>query len=468
VSASTPSPKSRQRGVKQVPATKPARPNPPPNEEGKKAPDGLPVFAFAAGLFFFVTIVKFSCPMVMDRIIETPADLSSFVYELWPPHWGAWLSLPVALTGLWALQGGRANTRWVVFLPLIWFGWELISASRTINRELTELTMTHFAVCVGLFYLGLFARKGMDNPWPIWAGMGLALCWAMRTGMQQHFGGLEATRKMVQESPGLFGVTPQMLADPAYLKRIASDRIFGTFAGYPNGLAGGVILFLPLTLAFLWRLTPKVRDPIRIAFVLILGGCGLACLYWSGSKAGWLVALVVGLVALGHSALPVGWRRALIAGILVIGLVGFGVKYSAYFKKEQNSVGARFAYWRAALIVTDHHPVLGTGPGTFRIPYSELRRPTDEPTKLCHNDYLEQASDSGLPGFISYLLMILAVLFELYRYRKKETGPNWLDFSVFLGVLGVCMHSWVEYHLYVPAIAWPMFFMMGWLMWHQD
>jgi hypothetical protein len=433
----------------------------PPKEERTET---LPIFAFLLGLFFFITIVKFSSPMVMDRVIDVPRDADSIIYELWPPHWGAWLFLPVALTGLWAVQLEGAKVRWFVFLPLIWFGWQLIAATHTVSLELTKLTIMHFAICLGLFYFGFLARKGMSNPWPIWAGMGLALAWAMRAGLQQHFGGLEATRRMLKENPELMGVTPQMLADPAYLKRIASDRIFGTFAGYPNGLAGGIILILPLALAFMWQLTPKVRDQIRILFLLILGGCGLACLYWSGSKAGWLVGLLVGLVALGHSALPLKWRRGLIFGILALGLAGFAAKYAGFFKKEQNSVGARFGYWRAAMIITDHYPILGTGPGTFQIPYADLRRPGDEPSKLSHDDYLEQACDSGVFGFLSYTLMISVFLYRLYRYRLLEKPLNWLNFSVWIGVFGVCLHSLVEYHLYVPALAWPTFFLFGWLM----
>jgi hypothetical protein len=424
----------------------------------------LPIFAAVAGLFFFIAILKFSSPVIMDRLIEPPQNLRSAFYELWPPHWGAWLFLPVAMTGLWAVDLKGIKLHWVIFLPLIWFGWELISATQTVSLALTKLTITHFAVCLGLFYLGFFARKGMSNPWPIWAGIGLAICWAMRAGMEQHFGGLEATRKMLKESPDLLGVDPHMLANPDYLKRIASNRIFGTFGGYPNGLAGGLILFLPLTLVFLWRLTPKVRISIRVLFLLLLGGCGLSCLYWSGSKAGWLVALVVGMVALGHSALPLKWRRWLICGVLVAGTVGFAIKYASFFQKERNSVGARFGYWRAALIITDLHPVLGTGPGTFQVPYGEIRRPADEPVKLCHNDYLEQAADSGILGFLSYSVTILALLAYLYRYRINKTALDWLDFSIWIGVFGICLHSVVEYHLYVPALAWPMFFLTGWLM----
>jgi O-antigen ligase len=286
----------------------------------------------------------------------------------------------------------------------------------------------------------------------------------MRAGIEQHFGGLEATRKMLMSSPEILGVDPQMLKNPDYLKRIAGNRIFGTFAGYPNGLAGGLVLLLPMTLVFLWRLTPKVQYSIRILFVLIFGGLGLSCLYWSGSKAGWLVALVVGLVALSHSALPLKWKRWLIYGLLIAGVAGFFVKYAGFFQKERNSVGARFAYWRAALIIIDRHPVLGTGPGTFQIPYAQFKHPDDEMAKLCHNDYLEQATDSGVLGFLIYVSMVLTLLLRLYRYSIQKVPLDWFNLAVWLGIFGLCLHSLVEYHLYVPALAWPLFFLCGWLL----
>jgi len=433
----------------------------------KSAPKGPapspPVFAGLAGLFFFLVIIKFGSPVILDRYFEAPKDLTTAIYYSWPPHWGAWLFVPVAVAGLFAIEWNRAKPHWILMLPLIWLGWEFVSAAQTASPALTKMTLTHFAVCVSLFYLGLFARKGMSNPWPVWAGMGLGLCWAMRAGMEQHFGGLEATRKMLLYSPGLSGVNPKVLADPEYLKRIADNRIFGTFGGYPNSLAGGLVLLLPLALVFVWRLTPKVGDSIRVLFVLILGGCGLGCLYWSGSKAGWLVALAVGLAALSHSALPLKWKRWLICGVLVVGVTGFACKYAGYFQKERNSAGARFAYWRAALIVIHRHPWLGTGPGTFQIPYAEIKRPADEMARLCHNDYLEQGTDSGIFGFISYTGMVFTFLLFLYRYTTHKIPLDWLNFALWLGVFGLCLHGFVEFHLYVPALSWPLFFLCGWL-----
>jgi hypothetical protein len=435
----------------------------------KRAPTSQ-VFALVAGLFFFITVLKLGSPVISDPFIEAPKGAAAIIFEneTWPPHWGFWLFVPFALAGLLAIEWHQVKLHWVSALPLLWLGWEFISAAQTVSPALTKLTLEYFAVCVSLFYLGFLVRRGMSNPWPVWAGMGLALCWAMRAGMEQHFGGLEATRKMLMYSPGQLGVDPKLLANPDYLKRIASNRIFGTFGGYPNSLAGALELLLPLTLVFVWRVTPKVRLPVRVAFTVILGGCGLACLYWSGSKTGWLVTMVMGLVALGHSALPLKWKRCLIYGVLVAGVAGFAFKYAVYFHKEQKSVGARFAYWRAALTIIDRHPWLGTGPGTFQIPFGHIKRPADEMAKLCHNDYLEQATDSGIPGFLSYTGMILTILCLLYRYCNQKGPLDWLNFAVWLGILGLCLHSFVDFHLYVAALAWPMFFLCGWLLHHDN
>jgi hypothetical protein len=419
-------------------------------------------FAIIAGLFFYVTFIKFGNAIILDYLTQPPGSPTEIFYESWPATWGFWLSLPVILAGLLATPWSRLKFRWVFALPAIWLGWEMIAASGTINRSLTSQTMTHFTVCVAMFYAGYFAMKGNSRTWPIWTGIALALCWVIRAGFEQHFGGLAATRELLNSPQGRLQFPPETLNNPDFIKRIASDRIFSTFM-YPNTLAGGLILALPLTLVFMWRLIPKIRFTLRVAMVSIFGATALACLYWSGSKAGWLVALAVGLIALGHSALPKSWKRGLICGVLVLGVAGFAIKYAAFFHKERNSVGARFAYWRAAVLIVKAHPLLGTGPGTFQIPYHELKRPDDEATKICHNDYLEQACDSGIPGFLCYSAMVVLILATLYRYSIANKPRDWMTLAVWLGVLGLCLHSTVEFHLYIPALAWLQFFLIGWL-----
>ena len=170
------------------------------------------------------------------------------------------------------------------------------------------------------------------------------------------------------------------------------------------------------------------------------------------------------MAALGHSTLSMKWKRFLICGVLLLGVTGFGVRYAASFKKQKISVVSRFSYWQAALEIVAKHPVLGTGPGTFSVPYGQIKRPTDDFARLCHNDYLEQACDSGVPGFVVYTAMIVGYLSWLYRYRARNIRGFSCSFVVWLGIMGLCLHSMVEYHLYIPALAWPMFFLMGWAM----
>src|SRR5207237_8309870 len=89
------------------------------------------------------------------------------------------------------------------------------------------------------------------------------------------------------------------------------------------------------------------------------------------------------------------------------GLAGFVWKSSGVVPKGATSVSARFDYWRAAIQTSKSHPLFGTGPGTFFIPYSAIKRPESEPSRLVHNDYLEQASDSGIVGLLAYTAFIV-------------------------------------------------------------
>ena len=84
--------------------------------------------------------------------------------------------------------------------------------------------------------------------------------------------------------------------------------------------------------------------------------------------------------------------------------------------------------------------MVGTGPGTFAIPYQALKRPEAEMARLVHNDYLEQATDSGIPAFLLYSLFIASALIVTFR-ALKPTGwdfesRDFLAFAVWLGLAG--------------------------------
>jgi O-antigen ligase len=135
-------------------------------------------------------------------------------------------------------------------------------------------------------------------------------------------------------------------------------------------------------------------------------------------------------------------------------------------------VGARFGYWEAALKTAASNPWTGTGPGTFMIPYREIKRPESEMTRMVHNDYLEQASDSGWIGFLTYAGFITAGVFVSGRRCFPRSGlqpsngesPGWTDLCLWLGLLGWCLQGLFEFGLYIPALAWPAFAFLGLLL----
>jgi putative inorganic carbon (HCO3(-)) transporter len=276
------------------------------------------------------------------------------------------------------------------------------------------------------------------------------------TGLGQHFGGLKETQAYF-----FTYIYPQMKVVPAeYLKKMKGERIFGTLF-YPNTLAGAILLLLPPILAVLWGLRKRFTAGARGLLVAIVAAAALSCLYWSGSKGGWLLALLLGLIVL----LRLKFRRVvkigLIAGVLVLGLAGFFARHLGYFHRGATSATARFDYWRAAVQTTKEHPIVGTGPGTFFIAYERVRAKESEPTRLTHNDYLQQASDSGIPGFLLYTGFVVGSL--VWIARKKDFLSDWQNFAIWLGVLGWALQSLMEFALYIPALSWSAFAFLGWM-----
>jgi O-antigen ligase len=66
-------------------------------------------------------------------------------------------------------------------------------------------------------------------------------------------------------------------------------------------------------------------------------------------------------------------------------------------ERGATSVVARTDYWRAALKICVKNPSLGTGTrNIFKALRADQNCPVLKWLGLCHNDYLEQASDSGI------------------------------------------------------------------------
>ena len=415
------------------------------------------LWAIAAGLFTAVAILKLSTPAILSDHVEAPGSVIEWLFFSWPNMIGYALLAALSITSVRSLRRHSQAPSWLLLLPAAWLMWQVLCTANTINLLLTRATLAHFCSVVILFYLGYFALsrqtdlKGFRGP--VLIGFVLVL-WS---GLEQHFGGLQATREMIYAQPNWQDLPPD------YLEKIAKNRIFSTLF-YPNALACGLILLTPLCAISLWHSTSRLQVPSRIVIVATLIFTSLACLVWTESKSGWLVCLALGFVFGLQTRVPRWIKYTAMLTLVIGGLAGFFWKYSDYFNKGATSVAARFDYWQAAWTTAKSNPLFGSGPGTFMKAYAKIKPPEAEMARLAHNDYLQQASDSGFLGALLYTGFIWSSLF--LTWKKRSLSP--MHTAVWFGLFGFALQSFVEFGLHIPAISWTFFLLLGWLVGQED
>ena len=480
--------------MKNNPLTRPADTLSPPGGEGDGVRGANNIYALAFGLFLGLAFWKFGNPVILDHKIIPPSTPSGFWNEAWPAHWAKWILVPLAFIGAlvafkqnfrWGerpREPARGDTRpikisnWLWLLPLLWFGWQLISATQTVGADLTAATLWQFFGCVACYFLGaLVLGRESTMRWLLVGVLAVFTFCLVRAADQRLVEFPQNYQMLVEdERDGWTNVSPAMLlelkrenvvittngvdvANPVFLKKFASGRVMGTLV-YPNALAGAVLLLWPLALSMAFgakRLRPAIRS-IVIALACSLGAAGL---FWTGSKLGWLIAMALGGLYLFRLNWPVKLKIATVAAIMVLGLGIFAVRFHNYFAAGATSASARLDYWRAAVQTTVKNPLAGTGPGTFQRPYALIKPPDAEMARLTHNDYLEQFSDSGVPGGVFYGIWIVSAAVAIGR-RVWKTGSQ-IQFAVFIGLLGWFIQGIGEFSLYIPALAWTAFTLLG-------
>jgi O-antigen ligase len=409
------------------------------------------LFSFGCGTWIGLSLLKFGNPIIFDQMIGEPKNFAEFVFTPWPVGWGYVLLAVVAAAAFPVLKFRFSRPLWPIAFLGFWLFWQFLSHTRSIDPKLSQPTLIHFVSCAVAFLLGHWTLGRLQASKWFWGPLLACLFYVLFAGFEQHAGGLEATRKAFYAQPN-WEMYPK-----DYLLKIESNRIFSTLV-YPNALAGVLLLLLPAALWQVWQVSVKWPKILRGVAFGLFAYLGVACFYWSGSKGGWLIALVLGGVLALHTSIPRRLKVALVVVGILLGLSAFFIRFSAYFEKGATSVGARFGYWAAAVEIAKTRPILGSGPGTFSVLFKQLKPPEAEMARLVHNDYLEQASDSGLPGGIAFFGGIFGLLW--YLYRKHSAGID-LGFLLWLGLLGWALQGFIEFGLYIPALAWPAFLFLG-------
>ena len=445
-------------------------------------------YVLLLGAFLGLAWVKFGNPVVLDGNLDAPQSLAEFAEWPWPLRWGFVGFLPVAIAGfaltrpasLWREHRGVPARGWLVVLPLLWLGWQFLSGQRSMDAALTALVLPHFTATVAACFLGYFLLRDPAIQQWLWPGLMVALVYCLIRATNQY--AVEFPRSLAEyresDRMGWTNAMPKDLAElrrmnlvietngvpqtnPIILRKLEKRRVFGTLV-YPNALAAGLLLLMPAALVLAWSRTETLRPPLRKMVFGLLLLLGTTSFFLTGSKAGWLVALLVAGVAVLCRVPDVRLRWWTVAGVIGLGMGIFFVRHAGYFQQGATSASARLDYWQAAWRTAASHPWWGTGPGTFQRPYAAMKSPEQEMARMVHNDYLEQASDSGWPAAVLYTVWVGLLLWTLGRvYAKPGRDADPLSLAIWLGLLGWFLQSFAEFTLYIPALAWLAFLFAG-------
>lgn len=207
--------------------------------------------------------------------------------------------------------------------------------------------------------------------------------------------------------------------------------------------------------------------------IFLLSGVLIAGELFSFSRAAWLSIVIAILV----TGLVVFFRFRLIH-FLLITLIAGGVIYyyrsdiylyiekvdsvsrSADTEEHLESVMniqtdasnlERINRWQCALRMFRDRPLTGFGPGTYQFIYGKYQI-SPEMTRIstnhgergnAHSEYLTYLSETGLPGFIIFNLLLLVTIYtaiKIYRMSSRKE-VRWLAIAILMGFITYFVHG---------------------------
>lgn len=229
-------------------------------------------------------------------------------------------------------------------------------------------------------------------------------------------------------------VSIAVIAAVAVVKfRQAGGRLEGVLNGNysnPNDLALTIVLAIPICLAFLLRAKRGLTKFIWLGCI----GVMTYAVVLTASRAGILAFGLAIVVCLWQFSIKGRYRYLLIVfgGLAVLALVTSGstlkTRFEAIFNPAEGgaawgSAQQRNMLLKKSIVVTLEHPIFGLGPGNFTVASGVWH--------VTHNTYTQISSETGLPGFFLYMMILWCAWDNLRRIRRLTRGRNYAEIGLF-------------------------------------
>ena len=231
-------------------------------------------------------------------------------------------------------------------------------------------------------------------------------------------------------------------------------RVFSTHAN-PN-FFGDFVVFTSCLIGAQYILTRKKN--LVVLLVLRLTG-----LVFSETKGAWIAYGAAGVCFAGlftnffakFSAAKKRFINVAAVGVMLLALAVSGF----YATKRFQSVSFRAHTWLAAFEMVKDSPLMGTGPGSFKVVYPAYRHPQifyienahNTETQHAENEYLEQWVVGGTIGLVLFLWLIVFLGRCAYKQLKEpEKKSNQTHekrvyvLGISAGIFGMLVHMLVD------------------------
>jgi len=251
------------------------------------------------------------------------------------------------------------------------------------------------------------------------------------------------------------------LASPWYLYRQSNFGVATGFFANSNHMASLLLVCIPFIAALGATASERAKDARMKSGALALVGGGLVVvvlgLILNGSLAGYGLGLPVVLASL---LMLFGAQTRLARGGLVaialVALVALALLWTSPVSRgAATSVSSRQAILVNSLGLVQEFGPVGSGLGTFE----QVYRLSEDPAAVdryyvnhAHNDYLELAIETGLPGVILMLLFLAWWGHSVWRMVKSPASDHFAMAGA-IASAAILLHSAVDYPLRTAAMG---------------
>ena len=239
---------------------------------------------------------------------------------------------------------------------------------------------------------------------------------------------------------------------------------------YNDHTAYGVILALFIPVMFGMAIDKDISARQRM-FAAIAEFILIVALYLSYSRAAWVsIGFVIGVLILVKLHISFKWIAFTAVGLLVI-FFTFQFEILDKLEKNKQDTSANFVEhvqsisnissdasnlerinrWQAAIRMFSERPVVGWGPGTYQFEYSPFQRAKEKTiisTNLgdmgnAHSEYIGPLAESGVPGLLSVLFLMITALYTGFNVYKKAASRQvrLISLSATLGLITYFVHG---------------------------